>query len=421
LFTFVHAADIHLDSPLRGLERYEGAPVAELRGATRKALENLVQLSIDQAVAFVVIAGDVYDGDWKDYNTGLFFARQMTRLREAGIKVFLIRGNHDAASQITRELTLPENVREFSTRTPESIVLDQFGVVIHGQSFLTQAVTENLAANYPLAHQNHFNIGVLHTSAGGREGHENYAPCTIDCLLSRGYDYWALGHVHQREELHRDPWIVFSGNTQGRHIREVGCKGCTLVTVDDGIISSVDHRPLDIARWTRCLVSADGAADIDELLESTRQALLDALNTADDRLVATRLVVSGACPAHKQLATKQEQFVNECRALANDLGGGRIWIEQVQLQTRSDLNFDELATRMDPLGDLVRFSRALPANEDALQSLLAEFSTFRQKLPLELRQGADAIDFDDPALLKNLLPEVEQILLPRLLDSEPTR
>lgn len=421
MFKFIHAADIHLDSPLRGLERYEGAPVSELRGATRKALENLVQLSIDEEVAFVVIAGDVYDGDWKDYNTGLFFARQMTRLREAGIKTFLIRGNHDAASQITRELTLPENIHEFSTRKPESVVLDELGVVIHGQSFLTQAVTEDLAANYPLSRKNYFNIGVLHTSADGREGHENYAPCTIDGLLSKEYDYWALGHVHQREELHRDPWIVFPGNTQGRHIREVGCKGCTLVSVRDRGIISVEHKPLDVARWTRCVVSADGAADIEALLECTRRALFLELNAADDRLAAVRLVVRGTCPAHKELATRPEQFVNECRALGNDLGGGRIWIEQVQLQTRADFDLDELAKRTDPLGDLLRFVRALPADGAAIQGLLDEFSALRPKLPLELRQGTDAIDLDDPGLLRQLLPEVEQILLPRLLDSELVR
>jgi DNA repair exonuclease SbcCD nuclease subunit len=125
---FIHAADIHLDSPLRGLERYDGAPSDEMRSATRKALENLVRLGIEEQVAFVLIAGDVYDGDWKDYNTGLFFARQMARLREADIKVFLIRGNHDAASQITRELTLPENVYEFPARKAETVLLEPLGI-----------------------------------------------------------------------------------------------------------------------------------------------------------------------------------------------------------------------------------------------------------------------------------------------------
>src|SRR5689334_9322509 len=106
---FIHAADIHLDSPLRGLEQYEGAPVTQLRGATRRALENLTRLCLEEQVDFLLIAGDVYDGDWPDYSTGLFFAGQMSLLREAGIRVFLVRGNHDAASQITSQLKLPDN------------------------------------------------------------------------------------------------------------------------------------------------------------------------------------------------------------------------------------------------------------------------------------------------------------------------
>src|SRR5918996_1910432 len=110
MFKFIHAADIHLDSPLRGLEQYDGAPVEQIRGATRQALANLVELALAERVAFVLLAGDLYDGEWKDYNTGLFFAAQMTRLREAGIRAFLIAGNHDAASQLTRYLRLPDNV-----------------------------------------------------------------------------------------------------------------------------------------------------------------------------------------------------------------------------------------------------------------------------------------------------------------------
>src|SRR4051812_29910913 len=111
---FVHAADLHLDSPLRGLDRYEGAPVEQLRGATRRALENLVALCLSEKADFLLLAGDLYDGGWKDYRTGLFFAAQMSRLRAADIPVFFVRGNHDAESNITRSLRLPENVRELS-------------------------------------------------------------------------------------------------------------------------------------------------------------------------------------------------------------------------------------------------------------------------------------------------------------------
>ncbi len=418
---FIHSADIHLDSPLRGLERYEGAPVAELRGATRRALENLVRLAIDEQVSFVLIAGDIYDGDWRDYNTGLFFLRQMTRLRDAGIQVFLIRGNHDAASQITKELTFPDNVHEFSTRKPTTITLDDLGVAIHGQSFPSRSVTEDLSVDYPLPIEGLINIGLLHTSADGREGHENYAPCTLARLLSKRYGYWALGHVHEHEIMSQDPWVVFSGNLQGRHARETGAKGCTLVTTFDGRIREVEHRPLDVVRWEQCPVDASQASDVGEVLERVRQALISKSDGAEGRLLAARIIVSGACGAHSALSHQyEERFAAECRALANDIGASQVWVEKVRLLTCAEATLDELAMRSDPLTDLLRFIRDLKTDEAELGQLLAGFKDLRQKLPMELVSGPDAMDFDQQACSR-LLDEAEQILLPLLLEQETSR
>src|SRR5262249_43365927 len=151
-------------------------PAHAMRSATRRALENLVNLCIAESADFLLLAGDLYDGNWKDYNTGLFFAAQMSRLKSAGIDVVLIPGNHDAKSQITKHLRLPDNVRELSVRSPETIELEPLGVRIHGQGFATRAVTTDLAADYPEATNDFFNIGLLHTSMDGREGHEPYAP-----------------------------------------------------------------------------------------------------------------------------------------------------------------------------------------------------------------------------------------------------
>ena len=248
---FIHASDIHLDSPLRGLERYDGAPVEQIRQTTRMAMRNLVRAAIEEKVDFVMIAGDLYDGDWRDFNTGLFLLQQMSELRSADIRVFIVSGNHDAASQITRSLRMPKNVHLFPTDAPDTVILGELGVAIHGQGFAKEAVTANLAQGYPQAQAGLFNIGLLHTSVTGRDGHEPYAPCSLADLLAKGYDYWALGHVHTREVLHEhDPWIVFPGNIQGRHIRETGAKGCMVVTVEDGEVVEATHRNLDVLRWT---------------------------------------------------------------------------------------------------------------------------------------------------------------------------
>jgi DNA repair protein SbcD/Mre11 len=216
----VHAADLHLDSALHGLARYESAPAEEIRGATRRAFTNLVTLCLEERVALLVISGDLFDGDWRDISTGLFFSAQLSKLCEAGIKVVWIRGNHDAVSQIRRSVRLPQAVIELAANHAETRVFDELGIAVHGQSFVKRDVTEDLAAGYPPRVAGALNVGLLHTALDGRSGHDRYAPCKLETLTNRGYEYWALGHVHQREVVSADPYVVFPGNLQGRHARE---------------------------------------------------------------------------------------------------------------------------------------------------------------------------------------------------------
>ena len=228
MFRFLHAADIHLDSPQRGLDRYEGAPVVECRGATRRALENLVGLALAERVAFVAIVGDLYDGDWPDYNTGLFFGKQMVRLRDGGIPVFMIRGNHDAANKMTKDLKLVDNVHVLSSQQAETLVLEDQGVAIHGQSFPTQAVLTNLARSYPARRKGYFNLGLLHTCVDGREGHEPYAPCSL-ADLRRGNTAtgrWVM-FILARSCIGMIPGLSFRetcrGGTRGSQVPRVAC------------------------------------------------------------------------------------------------------------------------------------------------------------------------------------------------------
>ena len=148
-FRFVHTADIHLDSPLKGLSGHEGRVADRIRTATREAFDNLIGKTIDEEADFIIIAGDLYDGEWRDYHTGLFFTSQMGRLAKAGIPALVLYGNHDAESQITRRLELPENVHAFSERKPETFTLDELRVALHGQSFRQREVTDNLVPAYP--------------------------------------------------------------------------------------------------------------------------------------------------------------------------------------------------------------------------------------------------------------------------------
>ena len=333
MYKFIHAADIHLDSPLRGLGNYEGAPVAEIRGAARRALQNLVELAIREKVKFVVIAGDVYDGDWQDFNTGLFFVKEMERLNQAGIPVYLISGNHDAVNNMSRSLRMPTNVKVFDHQKPETVAIDELHVALHGQSFATRSVTANLSEGYPSAVAGYLNIGILHTSATGREGHENYAPCTIEGLVLKGYDYWALGHVHLRETLNEKPYIAFSGNIQGRHVRECGAKGVNLVTVSDNRIEKVDFQAIDVLRWEIAQISIEEAEDIDMVIDLVKERLQELLDSTDGRTLAVRVVLTGRTALHNELNATRRRVIAEVQNCTFGLGSNAIWIEKVKINT----------------------------------------------------------------------------------------
>lgn len=419
---FLHAADLHIDSPLKGLDRYEGAPVGRLRGATRGALENLVALALEERVAFLLLAGDVFDGTWKDYSTGLFFAAQMTRLREAGIPVVLVRGNHDAMSAVVRSLRLPENVKDLSPRKVESFHVPGTNAVVHGQSFSQRLTSEDLALKYPDRKPGAFNIGLLHTSLDGREGHAAYAPTGIETLRAKGYDYWALGHVHAREIVATDPWIVYPGNVQGRHSREPGPKGATLVTVDDGTITSVEHKDLDVLRWDVVTVDVGAASDPIDAVDLVRGALAPRVTAASGRLVAARIIVAGASRANAGIRRDVDRFVSELRASAADGFGDDLFLEKVLVQTRSKIDLAEVRAEPTAVGHLARRLAAIRSDDAEIADLVAVLAELEKKLPVELREaeGGLGLSLADPATVRALVDDVEQLLVPRLLEGDGT-
>jgi DNA repair protein SbcD/Mre11 len=421
MFKFIHAADIHLDSPLHKLDNYEGAPVSEIRQATRRAFNNLIQTAIAEAVNFILIAGDLYDGDWKDYNTGLYLVSQTSRLRDAGIPVYIVAGNHDAASNITKTLRLPENVHLFPSNQPATHTIDSLNVAIHGQSFATPAIKKDLSLVYPTPLPGYFNTGLLHTCASGREGHEPYAPCTVEGLRSKGYDYWALGHVHQHEILSHDPWIVFSGNIQGRHVRETGPKGCVLVTVDDRGKPKIEFKPLDVVRWVMLTVDSNGAESGYAVMDRFCSCLETLLEENEGRPLAVRVLIQGETPAHRELLANVDRWGNEIRAAALDTSGNRVWIEKIKFHTRLPVSEKDLRTGEGAMGELVKLFDEFEDNPDLLAELSDEMVDLEKKIPKELNQGPDGIRFDDVDWMKSLLAQVRPMLIQRLMKKEDSQ
>ncbi|MCC7157693.1 MAG: DNA repair exonuclease [Bryobacterales bacterium] len=412
---FIHAADLHIDSPLRGLARYDGAPVERLRTATRSAFERLIDKAISERVDFLLLAGDIYDCDWQDFHTGLFFRGQLVRLEREKIRVFIVQGNHDAQGVISKQLVLPPNVTVFSSRAAHTIRLDDLSVAIHGRSFPERAVDEDLVPSYPEPVPGFFNIGLLHTSLTGRAGHDTYAPTDLPTLSTKGYDYWALGHVHAREVIAERPRIVFPGNLQGRHAKETGPKGCELVTVEAGRIES-EFVALDVVRWSQLVVSLDGVHRLEALGEAFRQALDPALAGAMDCLHAVRVTLTGSTELQRLEASQPGTLAAAMYGAAQDIGEAEVWIEQVRLDLSTPLDRARTAQRQDAVGELVRLVDSIVGEEaELLRWAQAELGDLLGTLPQEVAAG-DVPKLNDPAELTRLMMDAEATVLARLTE-----
>jgi DNA repair exonuclease SbcCD nuclease subunit len=412
-FKFIHAADIHLDSPLRGLSEYDDAPVSQLRNASREALKQLVTCAITEQVSFVIFAGDLYDGEWRDYNTGIFFATQMGRLAKAGVRAFILRGNHDAESEITRALVLPPSVYTFSARSAEVIRLDDLKVALHGRSFANKAVDENLAATYKAKVNDYFNIGVLHTALEGYAAHPNYAPCTLDELHSKGYDYWALGHVHEFQQWDGPSTIVFPGNLQGRHVRETGRKGAVIVTVSDSGSVQVDRLFIDVLRWEILRVDVSECLALEDAVRKVGDSL-GALLESDSVPRAVRVVLEGQTSLHGVFSGNSAHLRAQVLAQVVAVDAERLWLEKVQLATRPLESSTSGGANQEVLTELQLIFSEAGENDDFLQQLQAQFQPFKNRVPNEVSDDVPLLSLAREGRWQEILKEVSPTLLAQL-------
>jgi len=426
LFRFLHAADIHLDSPLQGLTAREGAPVDRLRRATRLAMTNLVATAIRRRVDLVVISGDIFDVGLDDAHTGQFFLLEMRKLREAGIPVVLIRGNHDAKDRITYALPKQDRVFVLDESRPQTLSPEDLGIdaplAIHGQSFPTRHVAENVVAKYPAARRDAFNIGLLHTSLeNGASEHVAYAPCRLEELGRLEYGYWALGHIHRRslptETKDGKSWVVFPGNIQGRHIRERGPKGCLLVEVDDrGRCIEPEFVPLDVVRWDECRVMVTPEHADDDLDGLFRKELARQKGAAGDRLLALRVKVTGKCRAdlHRRWMGRSEQMAEHFRNIALDEAGDEAWIEKVEFDASPNSAEEEIDE--SAVGELLQLIDELGREPAMIEEFQKALGDLRSKLPDAVtgESSPDPLRLDDPGWIAGQVVAARALLADRL-------
>ncbi len=404
-FTFLHAADLHLGSPLAGLAGRDQDLAERFVAAGREAFSALVTHAVEAGVAFVVCAGDVFDREWADLSIGLFFARELARLDRAGIPFLWIRGNHDAESIVRRNVTLPPGTLDFPHAKAGTHRLERWQVAVHGRSFPDRTVPDGFVASYPAPVPGWFNLGLLHTSCEGHAAHDTYAPCTTAELAARGYDYWALGHVHDYAELRRDPPIVYPGNLQGRSVRECGPRGAVAVDVRDGRVEAIRRIVLDRARFVHLELEAGDHGSEAALVDAVGRELAPHVAEAADRPVAFRVTLAGETALHDALLGDPDQLRAELQAAAHRLHED-VWLERLRVRTRRPDRPalpEGDAVLLDPASLLAALDRDPGLREDA-RRIVAEIAA---KLP----GGAGDGELDD---LDALLAEAEATVMARL-------
>jgi DNA repair exonuclease SbcCD nuclease subunit len=303
----------------------------------------------------------------------------------AGIPVYLLLGNHDAENEMTKKLVLPDNVHKFPTGKAGTFKLPDLRVALHGRSFKEAATTENLAVTYPDPVAGWLNIGVLHTALGGNTAHANYAPCSIAELEARGYQYWALGHVHEHRVWRGASTIAFPGNLQGRHIRETGPRGALMVTALGTEIESVERLTTDVLRWHALSVDVSHAAGLADAVRAIGKSLEELLRDADgDRPMAIRVTLSGSTAAHGHLFGLDAQLRAEVLAQAASLSAERLWIEKVKVETSPLVTVQDISARFDAVADLQSLLERAGSDETFLQGLQEDLMLLVGKVPLEV-------------------------------------
>ncbi len=399
-FRFIHTADIHLDSPLRSLAlRDEG--LAELVGnATRAAFVSIIDLCLDEQVDALIIAGDLYDGDQTSMKTARFLSGQMQRLNAADIAVYKIRGNHDALSRITQELVLPDNVKVFGGRA-EAVgrMKDGLDICIHGMSFAKPQAPESLLPRFKAPIAGAVNIGIMHTSLAGAQGHDVYAPCSVSELHASGFDYWALGHIHQRTHHHGARTVIMPGMPQGRDINEAGAKTVSLVTVADDQTITIEERLTSVAQFERVSVDLTNISEWREAAGAVELALARQREATASRCLVARLRLIGQTP----LSWRLHRDIDLLRTEAEERGAriGQTWIEKLELAVHAPV--DVWKVTADPvieLGDLMR--EKVMASAGFRDEIGVMVKDLLADLPPESRGFAG----DDPASFERFIDEL---------------
>jgi DNA repair protein SbcD/Mre11 len=424
-FCFVHAADLHLDTPFRGVQQLSGEVAAELREASLRAFDAIVNLTLERKAAFLLVAGDVYDGAIRGLRAQIRFREGLTRLADAGIPTFVVHGNHDpVVTGWSAVGTWPEAVTIFPSDHAPVVEVRRDGrriATVQGISYATTETTENLSRHFSRPAGEGLHVGLLHCNVQGvADGYANYSPCTIADLRDTGLDYLALGHIHQRRVLHggvnERPWIVYPGNSQARSPRrsEQEAKGAYVVHVENSSVTSLEFVPCDQVRYVELDVNIEGCTDLGELTELLEEHSRQAMGRADGRSIVARARLHGHGNVHSDLLREDvvEQLLTSLRERSPERPF--CWWDSIRDDTNPLIDLEEIRRRGDFAADLLGVADQAMTEGPFAKELLAEL---RADVPARLLDVFDAIVEDDERLA-SLLGHGRQLALDLIEESD---
>jgi DNA repair exonuclease SbcCD nuclease subunit len=401
---FIHTADLHLDSPFRGLAETSPSLRDTLQSATLGALDRVVDHTIKSKADFLIIAGDLYDSKDRSLRALVSFRKQMERLAERHVPVFIVHGNHDPLNGWGSGFQLPPNVVTFGGNTDTEPVIRRGREVAHitGVSYTRERVTDNLSSTFKISDNAAYSIAVLHANVGHQSGHAEYAPATVGDLAAAGFNYWALGHVHARSVLAQEPaMIVYPGNTQGRNVRETGARGCFQVDVDTQGRATLEFVETCVALWVHLEISIRECSTMDQLVDG----MLDKgreVAAAFDGPTVVRCTLRGNGPLHRDL--QRDEMAEELRDLLQTV----VTAETVRIATGPELDFESLCRTETMVSDFLKLA------DHALEDPVLRERLTDSLMPLFRRKEMPAID---DARLRDWLERASALGVDLLLES----
>jgi DNA repair exonuclease SbcCD nuclease subunit len=417
---FVHAADLHLDSPFLGLSAAAPAHVREaMLDATFAAYDAIIQLCLDRRVEALLVAGDVYDGADRSLRAQRRFYDGLQQLSDAGIRSFVCHGNHDHLGGWEAQLDPPPLCHRFGA-TVEAVPFDPADPArgsVYGVSYPRQEVRENLAAAFVREGDARLAIGLLHANVGEVGGHANYSPCTLADLAVPGMDYWALGHVHTRQVMRAaGPAVVYPGNPQGRHPYEGGPRGVYVVELDDSGRAELEFVDVSAVRWERLAIGIERFDREQQLMDAVQERIASALDAAGGRPLVARLEFTGRGAMHATL--RRNGFAADLREHVNETWGASrpfAWCERVRIDTAPAIDRDRYLEGQDFLADVLRMVDDVAGDDEQVAALGIRLQPLYAHERVK-RYLHDAVPGNDE--LRTLLREAETLCLEQLATEE---